>query len=208
MPLSWVLKPIAVASAIAFSTLGVLSTRYQKARYYFHSTIFLTTLGAASLWGLLISLVAAAAGEVRIASRLADFERFNINYYVARSFYRVCHPLVGVDFDVEGQEHIDNLLVAEEGAPQSAVIIGNHQRYVRHCGLVLTSSMVDILYLGRIFPKRTSIMAKQELKWTPLLGQFSRTQNTICAHDSDSLRRRLYQSRKPQGRCPNRYSGW
>lgn len=31
--------------------------------------------------------------------------------------------------------------------------------------------MIDILYLGRIFPKRTSVMAKRELKWTPFLGQ-------------------------------------
>lgn len=32
---------------------------------------------------------------------------------------------------------------------------------------------MDILYLGRIFPKRASIMAKRELKWMPLLGWFS-----------------------------------
>ncbi|CAE6502047.1 unnamed protein product [Rhizoctonia solani] len=32
--------------------------------------------------------------------------------------------------------------------------------------------MLDILYLGRIFPKQASIMAKKELKWSPLLGQF------------------------------------
>ncbi len=35
------------------------------------------------------------------------------------------------------------------------------------------NSVLDILYLGRIFPKRASIMAKRELKWSPLLGQFS-----------------------------------
>jgi lysophosphatidate acyltransferase len=34
-------------------------------------------------------------------------------------------------------------------------------------------SFMDILYLGRIFPKRASIMAKRELKWMPLLGWFS-----------------------------------
>ncbi|KAJ9091800.1 hypothetical protein QFC21_007103 [Naganishia friedmannii] len=35
-----------------------------------------------------------------------------------------------------------------------------------------THSFMDILYLGRIFPKRASIMAKRELKWMPLLGWF------------------------------------
>ena len=34
---------------------------------------------------------------------------------------------------------------------------------------------MDILYLGRIFPKRASIMAKRELKWMPLLGWFSKS---------------------------------
>jgi lysophosphatidate acyltransferase len=33
-------------------------------------------------------------------------------------------------------------------------------------------SFLDILYLGRIFPKRAVIMAKKELRWAPLLGQY------------------------------------
>ncbi|KAJ1308365.1 hypothetical protein OPQ81_004074 [Rhizoctonia solani] len=78
-------------------------------------------------------------------------KRFDINYVVARSFYHTCGPLLGIDFVVEGEEYIST---------PSAVYIGNHQ------------SMLDILYLGRIFPKRASIMAKKELKWSPLLGQF------------------------------------
>ncbi|WOO79683.1 putative 1-acyl-sn-glycerol-3-phosphate acyltransferase [Vanrija pseudolonga] len=149
MPLSWVLKPIAIASAVAFGALGVLSRRYQRARFYFNLTIYVTTLASASFWGLLISIIATAAGQ-----------RYNINYLVARSFYHIAHPLMGLHFDVEGQEHLDGLLTARDGKPQSAVIIGNHQ------------SMLDILYLGRIFPKRTSIMAKKELKMTPILGQY------------------------------------
>ncbi|KAL1409664.1 1-acylglycerol-3-phosphate O-acyltransferase [Vanrija albida] len=149
MPLSWVLKPIAIASAVAFGALGVLSRRYQRARFYFNLTIYVTTLASASLWGLLISIIATAAGQ-----------RYNINYFVARSFYQIAHPLMGLHFDVEGQEHLDGLLTARNGKPQSAVILGNHQ------------SMLDILYLGRIFPRRTSIMAKKELKMTPILGQY------------------------------------
>ncbi|TXT06060.1 hypothetical protein VHUM_03533 [Vanrija humicola] len=146
MPLSWVLKPIAIASAVAFGALGVLSRRYERARFYFNLTIYVTTLASASFWGLLISVIATAAGQ-----------RYNINYYVARSFYQIAHPLMGLHFDVEGQEHLDGLLTARDGKPQSAVIVG---------------SMLDILYLGRIFPKRTSIMAKKELKMTPILGQY------------------------------------
>ena len=34
------------------------------------------------------------------------------------------------------------------------------------------TSFLDILYLGRIFPRRASIMAKRELLYAPLLGQY------------------------------------
>lgn len=39
--------------------------------------------------------------------------------------------------------------------------------------------MIDILYLGRIFPKRTAVTAKRELKWSPLLGQLYATMD-LC----------------------------
>ncbi|WVQ85206.1 hypothetical protein IAT38_007371 [Cryptococcus sp. DSM 104549] len=149
MGLSWVLKPLALASTIALSTLGVLSQRYQRARFYFHLILYVSTLGLASVWGVIVSILATAAGQ-----------RLNINYFVARSFYLVSSPLVGIRFEVEGEEHLERLLTARDGKQQSAVVLGNHQ------------SFLDILYLGRIFPKKAAIMAKQELKWTPLLGQY------------------------------------
>lgn len=76
----------------------------------------------------------------------------DINYVVARSFEASTAPLVGVSLRVEGRHHL------EENRP--AVLVGNHQ------------TMIDILYLGAVFPKGTAIMAKRELLYTPLLGQF------------------------------------
>ena len=52
--------------------------------------------------------------------------------------------------------------------------------YWQHESGVLMISALDILFLGRIFPKRASIMAKQELKWSPLLGQFSQSLRGVC----------------------------
>lgn len=80
-------------------------------------------------------------------------QRLNINKVVARSFYYLAGTLTGVRFEVEGEEHFQT---------RPAVLVGNHQ------------TGIDILYLGRIFPGYASIMAKQELKYTPLLGQFSK----------------------------------
>lgn len=77
----------------------------------------------------------------------------NINWAVARSFDLIAGNLTGLRFKVEGAEKFDKA--------RPAVLVGNHQ------------TGVDILYLGGVFPKHTSIMAKQELKYAPLLGQFS-----------------------------------
>jgi lysophosphatidate acyltransferase len=65
MPLSWVLKPLAIASAVAFGALGILSRKYQKARLYFNVTIYLTTLATTSVWGILVTILASATGQVR-----------------------------------------------------------------------------------------------------------------------------------------------
>lgn len=82
-------------------------------------------------------------------------QRFNVDYYVARTFYYFCSPIIGWRIHMEGEEHLLNLQ-----ATGPAVILGNHQ------------SMVDILYLGRMFPKQAAIMAKKSLKWLPGLGTF------------------------------------
>ncbi|BEI82368.1 hypothetical protein CcaverHIS002_0302360 [Cutaneotrichosporon cavernicola] len=156
MPISWVLKPLAIASAVAFGALGILGRKYQKARLYFNVTIYLTTLATTSVWGILVTILASATGQ-----------RLNINYYVARSFYKICGPLVGIKVIVEGEEHLDRLSTANNGKHQSAVVIANHQ------------SMLDILFLGRVFPERTVIMAKKELKYSPLLGQYMHASGAV-----------------------------
>ncbi|KAL8280014.1 hypothetical protein RQP46_007595 [Phenoliferia psychrophenolica] len=85
--------------------------------------------------------------------------RSDSNWRVARSFHWMVAPLVGFRFTVEGEEHLDQ--------NKPAVVIGNHQ------------TMIDILYLGRIFPKGCSIMAKREVQYMPLLGQFMTLSNAV-----------------------------
>ncbi|KAL4247117.1 1-acyl-sn-glycerol-3-phosphate acyltransferase [Abortiporus biennis] len=78
-------------------------------------------------------------------------QRFNAHWVTARSFYYLASRAVDINVEIEGEEYLET---------RPAVLVANHQ------------SMVDILVLGRVFPKRGSIMAKKELKWAPLLGQF------------------------------------
>lgn len=64
MGISWLLKPVALVSTVALSTLGLLSRRYQRARFYFNVTIYVSTLGLMSFWGVVVSILATAAGQV------------------------------------------------------------------------------------------------------------------------------------------------
>ncbi|WVN85990.1 uncharacterized protein L203_101148 [Cryptococcus depauperatus CBS 7841] len=164
MSLSWLMKPISLATAVALSTLAILSRKHQKARFYWHLLLYISTMGFISAWGVVISLLAAMAGQ-----------RLSIQHYVGRSFYYLASPLIGLRFEVEGEEHFDALMTARDGKHQSAVLLGNHQ------------SFLDILYLGRIFPRRASIMAKRELKYTPFLGQFMLLSGTVFVNRQNKI---------------------
>lgn len=135
-------RSVSIAAGTALALLALASPRSQKARFWLNVILYVSSLGICSFWGVVVSLIMA----------VIPGQRLNINYVVARSFYGLCGTLTGIKFVVEGEENF------KKGHP--AVLIGNHQ------------SSIDILYLGRIFPKLASIMAKKELKFAPLLGQF------------------------------------
>ncbi|KAA1466525.1 acyltransferase-domain-containing protein [Dentipellis sp. KUC8613] len=137
--LSYLVKPLAYLGLPVF-LLHTLSSSSPVARYYVRITLYLSTLGLCSAWGVVVSVAMSLAGR-----------RFDINWVIARSFYAIASRVMDIKMTVEGAEYLET---------RPAVLIGNHQ------------SMLDILYLGRIFPKRASIMAKRELQWMPLLGQF------------------------------------
>ncbi|KAK6341168.1 1-acylglycerol-3-phosphate O-acyltransferase [Orbilia brochopaga] len=78
---------------------------------------------------------------------------------VARAFrYTLC-PAIGVSFEVENEEGMT--------AERPVVFVGNHQ------------SELDVLVLGRIFPKYCSVSAKSSLKHMPFLGWFMASTGTV-----------------------------
>jgi len=78
----------------------------------------------------------------------------------ARCFKHTMGYLAGVWFDiVEGEEHLST---------RPMVLIGNHQ------------TELDVLMLGAIFPKYTSVTAKSSLKWVPFLGWFSESPSLLA----------------------------
>ncbi|BGP16214.1 hypothetical protein JCM10213_007071 [Rhodosporidiobolus nylandii] len=142
LPSTLVTPALSTALLASVPTALMLSRVFRPVRYYVRLTTFLLGLASNSVWGVIVSLAMAAAGR-----------KGDVNFVVARSFWKSTAPLVGVRFRVEGEEH----LTKRDGP---VVMVGNHQ------------TMLDILYLGRIFPRSASIMAKRELKFMPLLGQY------------------------------------
>ena len=114
--LSALLKPLAYVSLPVF-LLHTASNASPLARYYVRLGLYLSTLSIFSVYGVLSSIGMSILGR-----------RFDTNWLVARSFYNICGPLLGIRFVVEGEEHL---------SAHPAIILGNHQ------------SMLDILYLGR-----------------------------------------------------------
>ncbi|KAF9067672.1 1-acyl-sn-glycerol-3-phosphate-acyltransferase, partial [Rhodocollybia butyracea] len=99
--------------------------------------------------GLYLGCMTAIAtwGIVVAATMSAVGRRYDVNWVIARTFYALAGTVLDIQVEVEGEEHVST---------SPAVILTNHQ------------SMLDILFVGRMMPKRTSIMAKKSLQYTPL----------------------------------------
>ncbi|KAF3911756.1 hypothetical protein AA313_de0206085 [Arthrobotrys entomopaga] len=80
-------------------------------------------------------------------------------WVVARAFRHTMCPAMGVEFEVENEEGM--------WSDRPVVFVGNHQ------------SELDILVLGRIFPKYCSVSAKKSLKHMPFLGWFMALSGTV-----------------------------
>lgn len=78
----------------------------------------------------------------------------------ARAFKYTMWYSTGVWFDIEDP---NNYL----GTTRPAVFLGNHQ------------TELDVLYLGHVFPRYTSVTAKKSLKYTPFLGWFSMFRSSV-----------------------------
>ncbi|KAI0346911.1 1-acylglycerol-3-phosphate O [Trametopsis cervina] len=149
------IKSLAYISLPVFA-LHTLSNASPVARYYVRVSLYLSSVGVASIWGVIVAVGLNLIGE-----------RFNVNWVVARTFYQVAGPLLGIKLVIEGEEHL---------VTSPAVYVGNHQ------------SMLDLLYVGIAFPKRALMMGKKELQWVPFLGQFMTLSGAIFIDRGDNAK--------------------
>ncbi|KAG5726671.1 putative 1-acyl-sn-glycerol-3-phosphate acyltransferase [Termitomyces sp. T112] len=114
------------------------------------------------------TMVTVAACSIVFAAGLTIVGRkFDVNYVVAKTFYLLARNVLDLRVEVEGQEHLDNA--------RPGVLMANHQ------------SMLDILVVGRLMPKQTSIMSKKSLQYTPL-GPFMTMSGAIFIDRGNNVR--------------------
>lgn len=122
--LSSLLKPLAYVSLPAI-LIHAASRQSSLVRYYVRLGFYLSAIGICSVWGVLVSIGFTLIGR-----------RFDINYIVAGTFEVIAGRTMGIHFDVEGEEYLQE---------PAAVIMCNHQ------------SMLDILFIGRCVLNTASI---------------------------------------------------
>ncbi|KAL1698933.1 hypothetical protein EV121DRAFT_265608 [Schizophyllum commune] len=123
-------------------------------RYYCAATVYLSTMGLVGSAATFVSLVLNAIGQ-----------GYMTNYYVARIFYIVASRVMGVKVRVEGAEYLERDDIDSAGRMKAdqtgvttgpAIVMNNHQ------------SMLDILVVGKTFPRQTTMISKQSIMFTPL----------------------------------------
>jgi lysophosphatidate acyltransferase len=123
----------------------------------------LVSFAAFTLTAFILLILCASYGvAASIVLRLVGYGGLG-QWTVGRAFKWSMWLATGVTFRVTGSMKREGGMTGEDALKtRPAVFVGNHQ------------TELDVLMLGCVFPKYTSVTAKSSLKWTPFLGWFSK----------------------------------
>jgi lysophosphatidate acyltransferase len=123
----------------------------------------LVSFAAFTLTAFILLVICASYGvAASIILRLVGYGGLS-QWTVARAFKWSMWLTTGVTFRVTGSMKREGGMTGEDALKTRPVVyVGNHQ------------TEMDVLMLGCMFPKYTSVTAKSSLKWTPFLGWFSK----------------------------------
>lgn len=126
----------------------------------------LVSFAAFSLTAFILMMLCASYGVfASIALRMVGYGGLS-QWTVARAFKWSMWLTTGVTFRVTGSMKRDSGMTGEDALnTRPVVFVGNHQ------------TEMDVLMLGCMFPKYTSVTAKSSLKNVPFLGWFSESSN-------------------------------
>lgn len=88
---------------------------------------------------------------VCLVKRFFSSHAFDINYELAQIFGKVALRISGIKIKIDGREYLDS--------PKPCIYVCNHQ------------SAFDIVSFANVFPKKTVVIGKKEVRWIPLFGR-------------------------------------
>jgi lysophosphatidate acyltransferase len=116
----------------------------KRGGFIYRQIVAIILMAVSAGYGVLASLVLPLFGKAHL-----------ISYSVALVEAFLNKTFLAITATVEGKEHL-----AKVGEP--AIYVANHQ------------TLMDIMYMGCVFPKGTSVMSKRSIKYIPILGWFSK----------------------------------
>ncbi|KAI9484157.1 MAG: hypothetical protein EXX96DRAFT_166943 [Benjaminiella poitrasii] len=134
---------------IIMSVLSFLVIYRNYGGFYYRSIMSTLCLVVMAIYGMFASIILPIIGKTHL-----------INYSVARGYYYLGGFFCGLKVDSEGTENI-------YGHKGPVIYVCNHQ------------SSLDIMLMGKVYPKNTAIVAKKQLKYYPFLGWFMTLSNAI-----------------------------
>ncbi|KAJ7118538.1 hypothetical protein C8R43DRAFT_1035968 [Mycena crocata] len=153
---------LSLLKPVAYVSLPLIALQsIPRGRYYTRTFAYVGAIGFVATIGAFYAAGLSLVGK-----------KFDVNHAVARTFYAVAGTLFGIRVEIEGEEWLQD---TKDGGGRPAVFMINHQ------------SMLDLIPLGRSFPKQTSIMAKKSLRFTPL-GPFMTMSGAIFIDRGNSAK--------------------
>lgn len=129
----------------------------KRGGYLQRNLVSLVCLMISAMYGMAASITLPIFGKSHL-----------INWTVGRFHKAINRQFLGIDAIVEGEENL-----AKHG--QSAIYVCNHQ------------TLIDIIFMGSIFPKSTSVVSKKAIKYYPILGWFSKFIICVCVCEKRDL---------------------
>ncbi|RYO60174.1 hypothetical protein AA0113_g7002 [Alternaria arborescens] len=149
--------PAVLVIAMRLLSLVLPAKPAQLVSYYAFAISSFTLMLSCALYGTLVAIPLRMVGYGGL-----------IQWTVARAFKWCMWLATGVTFRVTGSMKKEGGLSGEDALKdRPAVFVGNHQ------------TELDVLMLGCMFPKYTSVTAKKSLKFVPLLGWFMALSKTV-----------------------------
>ncbi|KAI8879098.1 1-acylglycerol-3-phosphate O [Backusella circina FSU 941] len=134
---------------VAAAVFSVLILGRKNGNFYYRSVITTLCLTIMAIYGMCASIIFPPLGLTHL-----------INSSVARGYYTLGRLFLDLKVDSEGEENLKKV----EGP---VIYVCNHQ------------SSLDIMFMGKVYPQNTAIVAKKELKYYPFLGWFMTLSNAI-----------------------------